>query len=284
MPSYEMPAFDGIGANEYIVDVTHDAVRLHLRPSIRPRPGSSPSGTTRSIAATARRISGETDFPCIYGERVGLGRSYVRLDRLSYDGWIDGLRQGRAYVSDGKSHLLDFAVNGQPVGVNGSELRLEASGRVRVTAAVAARLDGTPPDIPLATRPWHQTPYWDLERARIGRDRTVPVELVVNGLAVARETLTADGVVRPVTFDVAVDRSSWIALRILPSSHTNPMFVLVDGRPVRASKASADWCLAAVDRCWTQKAPRISERERPEAARAYEHARATYRQRRSEMP
>ena len=27
------------------------------------------------------RISGETDFPCIYGERVGLGRSYVQARR-----------------------------------------------------------------------------------------------------------------------------------------------------------------------------------------------------------
>jgi hypothetical protein len=26
LPNYEMPKFDGIGANEYIVDVTHDAV------------------------------------------------------------------------------------------------------------------------------------------------------------------------------------------------------------------------------------------------------------------
>ena len=26
LPNYEMPPFDGIGANEYIVDVTHDAV------------------------------------------------------------------------------------------------------------------------------------------------------------------------------------------------------------------------------------------------------------------
>jgi hypothetical protein len=26
------------------------------------------------------RISGETDFPCIYGERVGLGRAYVKFD------------------------------------------------------------------------------------------------------------------------------------------------------------------------------------------------------------
>lgn len=26
LPNHDMPGFDGIGANEYIVDVTHDAV------------------------------------------------------------------------------------------------------------------------------------------------------------------------------------------------------------------------------------------------------------------
>ena len=42
------------------------------------------------------RISGETDFPCIYGEKVGLGRSYVKLDgKLDYDAWCEGIRQGR---------------------------------------------------------------------------------------------------------------------------------------------------------------------------------------------
>ncbi len=57
------------------------------------------------------RISGETDFPCIYGERVGLGRSYVKLDgKLNYDAWCEGIRAGRNYVSDGKSHLMDFKV------------------------------------------------------------------------------------------------------------------------------------------------------------------------------
>ena len=37
------------------------------------------------------RISGETDFPCIYGERVGMGRSYVKLDgKLDFDALVRG--------------------------------------------------------------------------------------------------------------------------------------------------------------------------------------------------
>jgi hypothetical protein len=76
---------------------------------------------------------------------------------------------------------------------------------------------------------------------------------------------------------VSIDRSSWIALRILGSAHTNPIFAIVGRRPIRASRRSAEWCLASVDRCWSQKMPRIRVREREAASRAYDHARAVYR-------
>ena len=35
---------------------------------------------------------------------------------------------------------------------------------------------------------------------------------------------------------------------------------------MRPLRASAEWCLAAVDQCWTQKAPKISARELPDVA------------------
>ena len=50
------------------------------------------------------RISGETDFPCITDDKVGLARSYAKVDGpLTYRKWIDAVRAGRNYVSDGKS-------------------------------------------------------------------------------------------------------------------------------------------------------------------------------------
>ena len=73
LPNYEMPKFDGIGANEYIVDVAHDAVDFISTVD-------TPSVWELNIwyhtlnCGFRTRISGETDFPCIYGERVGLGR------------------------------------------------------------------------------------------------------------------------------------------------------------------------------------------------------------------
>ena len=63
------------------------------------------------------RISGETDFPCITDAVVGQGRVYAKVDGpLSYKAWLESVREGRSYVSDGRSHLMDFRVNGTEVG------------------------------------------------------------------------------------------------------------------------------------------------------------------------
>ncbi len=40
---------------------------------------------------------------------------------------------------------------------------------------------------------YDEKPYWDIERARIGRSREVPVEVIVNGERAAVQNLTADG-------------------------------------------------------------------------------------------
>jgi hypothetical protein len=277
LPSYEMPPFDSIGANEYIVDVTHPNAVDFISAV------NTPSVWELSIwyhtlnVGFRTRISGETDFPCVYDSRVGLGRTYAQIDGgLSFAGWLNGLRRGRSYVSDGKSHLLDFSINGVDVGQNGSELKLNGAQAVRARLRAAAYLNPQPQE-GLRTRPLDQQPFWDIERARIVNTRDVPVELVVNGKVVATKTVTADGVLREVTFEVPIERSSWIAARILPSSHTNPVFALVDGKPIRASRRSAEWCLTAVNQCWTQKAPAIRAAERVDARAAYDHAREVYK-------
>ena len=279
LPNYEMPAFDGIGANEFIVDVTHpDAVDFISA-------GDTPSVWELNVwyhtlnAGFRTRISGETDFPCITDDRVGLARTYAKVDGpLTYRKWLDSVRAGRSYVSDGRSHLMDLRVNGTAAGVGESELRLDVPGRVTVTVKATARLDGQPNEAVRRLR-YDEKPYWDVERARIGSTREVPVEIVVNGVAVASQRLVADGTPRTLTFDVPLDRSSWIAARILPAAHTNPVFALVGSRPVRASRRSVEWCLNAVNQCWTQKASRIRASELAAARRAYDHARETYRAR-----
>jgi hypothetical protein len=275
--SYEMPPFDGIGANEFIVSVAHDAVDF-ISTVDTPYHWELNIWYHTLNAGYRTRISGETDFPCIYDQKVGLGRSYVRhKSKLDYDDWTQGIREGRNYVSDGMSHLMDFAVNGLAMGDQGSELKTSAGQKLSVTARVAAMLDPKP-DMEVRGKSADQKPYWHVERARIGDSRKVPVELIFNGEAVARTEIDADGVTRPITFDYTPKRSGWIALRILPSSHTNPVFVMVDGKPIREQK-SLEWCIQAVNQCWKSKEGNIRLSERGEAQRAYDYARQMYQQR-----
>jgi hypothetical protein len=300
LPTYEIPPFDSIGAIEYIVDVTHEVPG----PDGTPVPavdflshGDTPYVWEHNIwyhtlnAGFRTRISGETDFPCIYGERVGLGRSYVKLDgKLDYDQWCEGIRQGRCYVSDGRSHLMDFAVNGVGVGSEGSELRLETASKVTVTAKVAAMLPERPEP---SMKPYSEViaraqgkgsrwanelkPFWHVERARIGDTRDVKVEIVVNGYPVASKTVRADGATAELSFEVPLERSSWVAMRILGTAHTNPVFVVVGGKPIRASRRSVEWCLKSVEQCWLQKERFVAPAEKQDAIAAYEHARTVYR-------
>jgi len=293
LPNYEVPPFDGIGANEYIVDVTHKV------------PGTDgklvPAVDFMSMVDTPyvwelnmwyhtlnvgyqTRISGETDFPCIYGEKVGLGRSYVKLDgKLDYEAWCEGIRAGRNYVGDGRSHLMDFAVNDQVMGVGDSTLRLAKPGTVKATVKASAllpeeinprfenMLGATPPyGVP------SDKPYWSVERARVGKTRMVPVEVIVNGYPVARKEIRADAHVEDLEFDVPIEKSSWVAIRVLPSSHTNPVFVEVGGQPIRASLRSAEWCLAGVKQCRKQKERFIKDDEKQDFRDAYDHAEQVY--------
>jgi hypothetical protein len=280
LPNYEVPRFDGIGANEYIVDVVHDAVDF-ISSVDTPAPWELNIWYHTLNCGYRARISGETDFPCIYGERVGLGRVYVKLPdgKLDFDRWCEGIKEGRSYVSDGKSHLVDFRVDDVELGTLGSERRLDNPGPVKLRARVAAYLEPelTPALEEIRARPLEAKPYWDIERARIGSTRTVPLEVLVNGRPVAKKTITADGHFENVEFDVRIDRSSWVALRVYPSAHTNPVFVLVDGKPIRASKKSAEWCLKGVDQCWSQKKRAIRADERAAAEEAYDKAREAYR-------
>jgi hypothetical protein len=286
LPDLAMPRFDGIGANEFIVTTAHNACDFISAVD-------TPSIWELNIwyhtlnCGMTTRISGETDFPCIYGDKVGLGRIYVKQpvdEPVDYDSWVQGLKDGRSYCGDGLSHLFDFAVNGFEVGSTGpskkaSQLDLKQPGKVHVTCDAAALLAQTPnaQTEKIRNKRLDEKPYWHLERSRIGDTRTVPVELIVNGIAVATKSIPADGSIQKLDFEVELKHSSWVALRIMPSCHTNPVFVEIDGKPIRASKSSAEWCMKAVDVCWNSKQRAIREKERPAAKDAYDKAREIYK-------
>jgi len=291
LPDYALPRFDGIGANEYIVDVVHGACDF-ISAVDTPAIWELNIWYHTLNCGYECRISGETDFPCIYGERVGLGRAYVKLNEgqpLTYDNWVQGIKAGRSYCCDGLTHLIDFEVNGlgvgevrQPQGTLATDdaarpslLAIGAGEPLKITVDAAALLAAEPRE-DIRRRRLDEKPYWHVERARIGDSRTAPVELIVNGEPVERRAITADGTVHELEFDYQPERSCWVAVRILPSAHTNPIFVEVDGQPIRASKRSAQWCRDAVDICWNSKSPQIRDEEKPAAAAAYQAARQAY--------
>jgi hypothetical protein len=244
LPNFDLPAYDGIGANEFVMNITH---RLP-GPDGRDRPAIDFISTMDTDRVAEWNMwyhalncgfpvvaSGETDFPCISGDRVGMGRVYVKLDGpLDYDRWVEGVRVGRSYVSDGTAHLMDFS-------------RAD-DGTFTVTAAV--RKDGA---------------------------ATVPVELIVNGRPVAVRDVRGDGSLTGLRFDApSISRSSWVAVRVFPHAHSNPIIVAVNGQPVRASRHSAEWLLAGLEQCWKSKAKTYHPDEHAEAVAAYDHARSVY--------
>lgn len=289
LPDYAMPPFDGIGANEFIVATALDVCDF-ISAVDTPVIWEMNIWYHTLNCGFRSRISGETDFPCIYGERVGLGRSYVQVPELSdaselkYAAWVEGLRNGRSYVSDGMSHFLHFAAGGLEVGHRRSadslpsQLDLQTGGAVNIDCTVAAMLDEqqSASGQAIADRRLDEKPYWHLERARKPGTREVPVELVINGEVAERQFIIADGSPKQLSWQVDIEQSSWVAVRILPSAHTNPIFVHVGGAPIRVNRRSAEWCRDAVEVCWSKKSPLIRPEEQTEARAAYEQAREIY--------
>jgi hypothetical protein len=177
LPDYAMPPFDGIGANEFVVDTVHgvcDFISSVDTPSVWEL---NVWYHTLNCGMTTR-ISGETDFPCIYGDKVGLGRIYVKLDpsqqkqQLNFDDWVLGVKDGRSYCCDGLSHLIDFSINGFGVGRKGDKdrasfLAVKKGGKLSVQVKAAGMLDENPesPDaMRIRNARLDQKPYWHIER------------------------------------------------------------------------------------------------------------------------
>lgn len=230
------------------------------------------------------KAAGETDFPCMSGTRVGQGRTYVKLgkvQRIDFKTWCEGLAQGRSYVSDGYAHALDFTVAGQP---SGGVVRLAQPGRVDVRVKTAFSSE-TPLEIAYggatpvagARLTGDTVNYHDSTAAQPYAGGKRKVELIVNGLPVAMREVPADDQVHDITFSADIPRSSWVAVRQFPQLHTNPVNVIVAEQPIRASRRSAQWCLACIEQLWRVREKNIAPAEREEARRAYEAAKEIYR-------
>ena len=264
LPNFQIPAFDGIGANEFIVDVTHQVPGPtgELIPAVD---FISTMNTERvaewnmwyHVLNCGFRVaaSGETDFPCMSGERVGIGRVYAKVDGpLTFEKWIQSIAKGRSYVSDGYCHLLDYEASSEKsnlhteVGVNGSEIALNESENITFSADFAAKLEA-------------------------GKSE---VELVVNGYPVAKQEVKSDGSKTTVKFKHRIRESCWVAMRVFPNAHTNPIYITVKDQSILGPTDSIRWCLAGVEQCWKSKQSVYAVDEQADAEAAYDHARKVY--------
>jgi hypothetical protein len=269
LPNHAIPEMNGIGAQEIFVTAAQGLCDFISAMDTDREPEWNCWYHIMNCGFPLK-ASGETDFPCISGSRVGEGRVYVQLgkvDRVDFPAWTEGLAKGRSYVSDGYAHALDFRVNGQPTG---SEVKLNGPAEVRVTAKVAFA---------------KATPLGTAKGGKVPAGPTRKVEIIVNGQVAQSKDVPADDKIHDVVFaPLKVERSSWVALRMFPQLHTNPVNVTVEGKPIRASRKSALWCIGCIEQLWRARSRLIAEAERPEAERTFQQAIQQYRKIAAECP
>ena len=291
LPNYALPALNGGGAMEIFVS-TAEGVCDFISAMDTARIPEWNTWYHLMNCGFPLKLSGETDFPCMSSRRVGAGRVYVQMGKqtkLNFAEWCRGLGDGRSYVSDGYAHALAFTVGGQTPG--NKDVRLAKPRKVTVTAKVSFALE-TPETVaqgllkpPAGKRMSGDTINLHAPRHRKfikGGERLV--ELIVNGQVAAKQIVPADGAIHDLRFEVLIARSSWVALRHFPQLHTNPVNVLVAGKPIRASLASAQWCEESVKILWHNRQSFIKPAERPAAKAAYDRARKTYERIAAESP
>jgi hypothetical protein len=292
LPNLAIPEMNGVGAMEVVVSVP-EGVCDFMSAMDTPRIAEWNMWYHLLNCGFPLKISGETDFPCMSGLRVGQGRVYVYLGNVpavKFDDWCKALASGQSYVSDGFAHALEFTVGGKRSG-DWLELAQPATINVDARVAFAAKT-------PLAVAHGGIVPAGgrrlvgdtvNLHGPRRDGEFTSKnehrlVELVVNGRAVAKIEVPADDQVHELHFRVPIERSCWVALRQFPQMHTNPVEVRLGGRPIRAARPSALWCMEVVEQLWRPRSRSIASAERDAARMAFDRAVETYRRTAAECP
>jgi hypothetical protein len=142
----------------------------------------------------------------------GGDRVYVQTEGpLSYERWIDGLKAGRSFVTNGP--MLTFAVEGKGPG---AVLKFTANGKVRVKAVARSQFPLT------------------------------GAELVHNGKVIAAATLADDKLSASLDKEITLERGGWLAFRsngpgtadtasTALNAHTNPVYLETDGPAERSA-------------------------------------------------
>jgi TolB protein len=184
----------------------------------------------------------------------GGDRVYVKVDgEFSYQRWIEGLKAGRTFVTNGP--MLDVTIDGK---LPGEVLQFDGPIEVKVTAEV---------------------------RAELPLDR---IEWVQNGVVVATEDVRKAGTEIRFERSVPIKTGGWLAVRVTgpahPAStrgeafaHSSPVYVEVKGAPIDA-KADAQYFVVWIDRLWesVRRRNRIPPRLQPDVEAQVGQARDVY--------
>ena len=148
---------------------------------------------------------------------VGTTRSYVYTgeEELDYDSWADAMAKGRAFVTSGP--ILSLDVSGKRMG---EELRVSKGDLLEVSATARA--------------------IFAMHRLEIIQNGEIIHTVEATG---AKKTIEAE-------LQIPVESSGWIAVRVLGPTqhgvmdsylfaHTNPVYVIADGEPIRSRKDAA---------------------------------------------
>jgi cysteine-rich repeat protein len=198
----------------------------------------------RALQNSGFRVAaaGSSDYSClnqVFSEHTP--RTDVVLDGdVSYSRWIDGLRRGAASLAVGRDSHLALRVNGIAMGG-------ELSVRAGETLAVSVESD---------------------------LDEAADVDVLVNGASAGR--LRAEAGRQAATVRIGATGSAWIVART-PRVMTNPVYVLVDGRPIRAS--AEDTCYLIRDVAHVRRLDLDRRESAALASAAYDEADAVLRQR-----
>jgi Tol biopolymer transport system component len=215
------------GAKGAIVDAalgTTDAIEW----SAASRSGFAPMYALWNNGLRVTAVGGEDSISNLHMSKlVGSHRTYVFTGGrgLNMHAWLDGMRAGRAFVTNGP--LVELSVNGA---LPGESVNIALAGAVDVRAQVRSI-------VPLQT-----------------------VRLYFNGEPVEEIPLSADRRSADFQKTLTVGRSGWYHLRAegapvdrfpldtaYPQAFTNPVWVIAGDRPVR-SRAAADYALRWIDK------------------------------------
>ena len=153
-------------------------------------------------------------------EPVGHQRVYVYIpENLTYLNWIEGLRKGNSFVTNGP--VISLEVDGLELG---EELRLSKQRNVRIQAQAKSHL-----------------PFQRLE-------------VLINGKVVSAANSTDSGTQAELVFDQPINQSSWIAARCMGNpqeeffdwshplfAHTNPIYVNLNGQSIIQPESGCYW-------------------------------------------